>query len=100
MAIDKLGFNNLTYKYMSKEFEYKIEYDVDKETGQITATIPELNHVSSFGDTFAEAEANVKEAAVGYLEVIIKERKEIPKSVFHTEGTYIKLFVPNAVKVA
>ena len=60
---------------MSKEFEYKIEYDVDKETAKITATIPELNHISSFGNTFAEAEANVKEAAVGYLEVIIKEKR-------------------------
>lgn len=85
---------------MSKEFEYKIEYDVDKKTGQVTATIPELNHVSSYGNTFAEAEANVKEAAIGYLEMVIKERKDIPKSAFHTEGTYIKLFVPRAVKVA
>ena len=56
-----------------KEFEYKIEYEADKETGQVIATIPELNHVSSFGDSFAEAEANVKEAAIGYLEVLIKE---------------------------
>jgi len=85
---------------MSREFEYKIEYDVDKETGQVTATIPELNHVSSFGDTFAEAEANVKEAAVGYLEVIIKEKKEIPKPAFRTEGTYIKLFVSGIAKIA
>lgn len=85
---------------MSKEFEYKIEYDVDKETSQVTATIPELNHISSFGDTFAEAETNVKEAAVGYLEVIIKERKEIPKPSFRTEGTYIKLFVPSIIETA
>jgi len=46
---------------MKKEFSYKIEYETDKKTGQIVATIPELNHVSSFGDSFAEAEANVKE---------------------------------------
>ena len=52
-----------------QEFEYKIEYEVDKESGCVTATIPELNFVSSFGDTFAEAEANIKEAALGYLEV-------------------------------
>ena len=56
---------------MSKQYEYKIEYEFDKETGQTTATIPELNHVSSFGKTFAEAEANVKEAALCYLEAII-----------------------------
>ncbi len=79
---------------MSKEFEYKIEYEVDKETGQVTATIPELNHLSSFGETFAEAESCVREAALGYLEVLQKEHKEIPKSAFHTDGTYLKLFVP------
>ncbi len=82
---------------MSKEFQYKIEYEVDKETRQVVATIPELNHVSSFGDSFAEAEANVREAALGYLEVLVKEQKEIPKPAFHTEGTYIKLFIPEAV---
>ena len=79
---------------MSKEFEYKIEYEADKKTGEIVATIPELNHVSSFGDTFAEAEANIREAALGYLEVLQKENKEIPKPSFRTEGTYLKLLVP------
>ena len=63
---------------MSDERAYKIEYDADKETGQVMATIPELNHVSSFGDTFAEAEANVREATLGYLELIIKEHGEVP----------------------
>jgi len=79
---------------MSNEFAYKIEYEADKETGQISATIPELNHISSFGDTFAEAEANVREAVLGFLEVLVKENKEIPKQAFRTEGTYLKIFVP------
>lgn len=77
----------------SKEYEYKIEYDVDHETKQVIATIPELNHVSSFGKTFAEAEANVKEAALCYAGALSKERKEVPQSSFKTEGTYLKLFV-------
>ena len=79
---------------MVNQFEYKIEYEADKETGQVMATIPELNHVSSFGDSFAEAEANVREAALGYIEVLVREHKEIPKSAFRTEGTYLKLFIP------
>ena len=79
---------------MSNECNYRIEYETDKETGQVTATIPELNHLSSFGDTFAEAEANVREAALGFLEVLAKEKKEIPQPAFHTEGTYLKLFIP------
>lgn len=79
---------------MSQTFEYKVEYELDKETGQVTATIPELNHISSFGDSFAEAEANIREAALGYIELMLKEHKEIPKPAFHTEGTYLKIFVP------
>ena len=82
---------------MSKEFDYKIEYEVDKESGQVVATIPELNHVSSFGDDFAEAEANVREAALGYLELIVKDNGEVPKPAFRTEGTYLRIFVPKLV---
>ena len=81
---------------MSKEFEYRIEYEADKETGEVMATIPELNHISSFGDSFAEAEANVREAALGYLELLQRENKEIPKPAFHTEGTYLKILVPTS----
>lgn len=79
-----------------QEFSYKVEYEVDKKSGQVTATVPELNHCSSFGETFAEAEANVHEAALGYLEVLAREHKVFPKPVFHTEGTYLKLFAPQA----
>ncbi len=82
---------------MSKEFAYKIEYEADKESGQVTATIPELNNISSFGDSFAEAEANVKEAALGYLEVLRMSNMELPTPAFKTEGTYLKLFVPNSL---
>ena len=79
---------------MSNEFSYKIEYENDKKSGQVVATIPELNHLSSFGDTFAEAESNIREAALGYLELLIQKQKAIPKPAFHTDGTYIKLFFP------
>ncbi len=79
---------------MLNEFEYKIEYETDPETGQISATIPELNYLSSFGDTFAEAEANVREAAIGYLELLLKEKKQIPKPAPQREGTYLKLYIP------
>ena len=80
---------------MKKVFSYRIEYEADKETGQVVASIPELNHVSSFGKSFAEAESNVREAAIGYIEVLVKKHKDIPRPAFHTEGTYIKLFVPH-----
>lgn len=82
---------------MLKQYEYKIEYELDKETAQVIATIPELNHVSSFGKTFAEAEVNVKEAALCYVEALMSDKVEIPKPVFNTEGTYLKLFVPGKI---
>ena len=82
---------------MSREFQYKIEYESDRETGQVVATVPELNNISSFGDSFAEAEANVREAVLGYLEVLQAEGKEIPEPAFHTDGTYLKLLVPNLI---
>ncbi|KKU59229.1 MAG: hypothetical protein UX81_C0011G0018 [Parcubacteria group bacterium GW2011_GWA2_47_12] len=69
---------------------------MDKKAGVVVATVPELNHVSSFGDSFAEAEANVREAALGYLEVLKKQKRDFPKPAFHTEGTYLKIFAPQA----
>jgi len=57
-----------------KEYIFRIEYEVDKKTGRVIATIPELNHVSSFGDTFAEAEANVKEVALCFGETLGREK--------------------------
>ncbi|MEK7192801.1 MAG: type II toxin-antitoxin system HicB family antitoxin [Patescibacteria group bacterium] len=82
---------------MKREYAYKIEYELDLGTNQVVATIPELNHVASFGESFAEAEANVREAALGYLEVLLKDGIPIPAPSFHTEGTYMKLFVPLAI---
>ncbi|HMO77788.1 MAG TPA: type II toxin-antitoxin system HicB family antitoxin [Candidatus Paceibacterota bacterium] len=79
---------------MSKAFSYKIEYVVDKDSSEVVATIPELNHLSSFGSTFAEAEANVKDAALGYLELLAKDNKQIPEPAFQTEGTYLKILFP------
>lgn len=79
---------------MKREFSYKIEYEADKETGTVVATIPELNHISSFGDSFAEAEANVREAALGYFEVLKKKQEDFPAPSFRTEGTYLKIFAP------
>ena len=78
-----------------KEKRYKIEYEVDKETGQISATIPRLNHISSFGDTYEEAKAMVKEAAEGYLEWTQKEKFEsINSPVVKTDGRYLTILSP------
>jgi predicted RNase H-like HicB family nuclease len=79
-----------------RDFEYKIVYETDPKTHLVVATIPELNHTSSFGASFAEAEANVREAALGYLEALKQEKKTPPKPAFHNDGTYLKIFFPIA----
>ena len=82
---------------MKNVFEYKIEYELDKKSGKVVATIPELNSVSSYGDTFAEAEANVHEAVVGYIEVLQRRGKKVPPTSFKTQGTYLKLLIPQVI---
>lgn len=79
---------------MSTELEYRVEYEVDTAAGCIVATIPELGHVSTYGSTFAEAEANVRDAALGYLEALQKQQKTLPAPIHKTEGTYLRIFVP------
>ena len=81
-------------KFESQYLEFKIEYELDKESGMITATIPALSGVTSYGETFAEVEKNIKEAALGYIEMT-SEVEVLPKShLFTDNGTYIRLVIP------
>lgn len=62
-----------------KRLEFRVEYSFDVESGVIIATVPELNYVSSFGKDFAEAESNVMEAALAYLEALQKDGLPLPE---------------------
>jgi predicted RNase H-like HicB family nuclease len=53
--------------------EYRVIYEFDQETGQVMATVPELNYVSSFGADFADAEQNIMEAVAAYLETLARQ---------------------------
>ncbi len=61
-----------------KRLEFRIEYSFDSESGVVTATVPELNYISSFGQDFAEAERNVMEGVMAYLEALQKDGLPIP----------------------
>jgi predicted RNase H-like HicB family nuclease len=50
--------------------ELAVEYNFDFETGTVMAIVPELNYISSFGKDFTEAETNIIEAVLAYLEVL------------------------------
>jgi len=74
--------------------EYRVIYEFDQETGQVMATVPELNHVSSFGADFAEAEQNIIEAVAAYLEALVAEGQPLPRGREEREGTFLR--VPDA----
>lgn len=70
---------------------YRVIYEFDAETGQVTATMPELNYVSSYGRDFEEAERAIKEAAVAYLEALAKEGESPPPEPTGEEGTFLRI---------
>jgi len=57
---------------------YKVEFETDPDTKQVTAKLPALNHTADFGETAEEALANLRELASGLIEVLLDEGKEIP----------------------
>ncbi|MBI1999670.1 MAG: hypothetical protein HYT85_06865 [candidate division NC10 bacterium] len=59
---------------------YRVEFETDPKTGQVTAKLPSLNHTADFGDTAEEAVANLRELAAGFVEVLLNEGKAVPPS--------------------
>jgi len=79
---------------------YKIKYQFDKKTGQVTAEVPSLNYLSSFGKNFKQAEANIKEAIQIYLEALAKEHAPAPAEDRPRWGTFIKVPMPESARYA
>ena len=59
---------------------YRVEFETDLKTKQVTAKLPTLNNTADFGDTAEEALANLRKLASGLIEVLLDEGKEIPPS--------------------
>ena len=59
---------------------YRVEFETDPKTKQVTAKLSTLNHTADFGDTAEEALSNMRELATGVIEVILDEGKEVPPS--------------------
>ena len=59
---------------------YKVEFETDFHTKQVTAKLPSLNHTADFGETAEAALANLRELANGLIEVLLDEGKEVPPS--------------------
>jgi predicted RNase H-like HicB family nuclease len=59
---------------------FKVEFETDLHTKQVTAKLPTLNQTADFGETAEAALANLRELASGLIEVLLDEGKEIPPS--------------------
>ncbi len=69
--------------------ELSVEYSFDFETGSVVAIVPELNYISSFGKDFTEAESNVIEAVLAYLEALEKDGLLLPQTKPVNRGTVL-----------
>jgi predicted RNase H-like HicB family nuclease len=68
--------------------EFPVEYSFDSDSNMVIATIPQLNYISSFGQDFSEAEKNVTEAVLAYLEALEKRCLPIPR-IEKNSGTFL-----------
>lgn len=76
--------------------EYKVLYSFDKETGQVCAEVPALNHLSDFGNDFKEAEKNITKAVELYLKHLHARSQKLPQERAR-KGTFIRLSLSPAL---
>jgi predicted RNase H-like HicB family nuclease len=71
---------------------YRVEFDTDLTTKQVTAKLPSLNHTADFGDTAEEALANLRKVAIGLIELLLDEGREIsPSDKTEKGGVFLSL---------
>ena len=71
---------------------YRVEFETDPTTKQVTAKLPTLNHTADFGDTAEEALSNLRELATGLIEVLLDQGKEIsPNDTTEKGGVFLSL---------
>jgi len=59
---------------------YRVEFETDPTTKQVTAKLPTLNHTADFGDTAEKALSNLRKLATGFIEILVDEGKDVPSS--------------------
>jgi predicted RNase H-like HicB family nuclease len=74
---------------ISRNYKVLLEWDPQDEVW--VSYVPDVNYLSSYGDTREEAIANTREAILGYIEAAEKDGLPIPESSH--EGELIDLQV-------
>lgn len=59
---------------------YAVMLEHDPEAGLWVAYVPDLNNISTYGETREEAIAMAKEAISGYLELLVEDGEALPES--------------------
>lgn len=72
-------------KISKKMFSYTVIYQAVKEGGYV-AFVPSLQGCRTQGDTLEEAEKNIREAIMLYLESLIAHREIIPQEIRVLQG--------------
>ena len=80
---------------------YRVLLETDRDTGQVCATLPSLNHTSDFGETVEEALTNLELLAQGFIELLIERGEHVPVSdSLDQEGVFLSLIPETTVAVA
>lgn len=75
-----------------KALHYKIKFSYDSQRGIFAALIPALGNLSASGETFAEAETSIRDAALRYLEDLHLDDRPLPLQEHDLEeGIYIRI---------
>jgi len=75
-----------------KALHYQIKFSYDPDRGVFSALIPALGNLLATGETFAEAEANIRDAALQYLEAMHLDDMPLPLQEHDLEeGIYIRI---------
>lgn len=75
-----------------KGLHYRINFDYKKDLGLFSATIPALGGLSVEGETFAEVESGIRDAALQYLENLHLDNEPLPLDERDLkEGVYIRI---------
>ena len=89
-ATQVIWYSNITME-SQKILTYTVIFEKAAEGGYV-ASVPSLPGCMTQGETFEEAKENIKDAMVGYIEVLKEDGDEVP--VEHTEHIAATVAVP------
>ena len=70
-------------------YSYRVEVETDVESGEIVVSLPGLNHTADSGRSIEEALENLRELAVGFIEVLREQDEPVPPGDPPGEGFYL-----------